>query len=418
LHPPFPRDFGEEGSGGTISIDIRQVPIRDVPERIKKPQEDIGIWISKKNLDHVKTWNGKFNLAIGMNRQLFDKLECNLHVTEYNETGWAYPIKEEDGYLLKVHLHHSPRNVGTVRIFAPRNFDYKTIFQDAYFKIFHFLTPEEHQILLNAMFNEDTGTKMYYVELANAIGPKKTVDEKLKGARLSCHMNDGNGGKTWVDVVIDYSKGPEIEFKGKEQPTRLTRDITVDPLKMADSIMSMNNHLTSNQRLLFEGISENGQSLQLIQKNIDINHQETSADISELSAQVFGLDIGLSSHQAKSNKILKSILKSCETNAINVGQTALLIDETSQTIVEKIGNKVDDLDLDINSGLNVLGSKIDKIDEKMDRQLMEIKQVIETEFKETKERIKNYFYLILKKVDNIPGLTIRELVTHLEMPRT
>lgn len=433
VHPPSPADFIEVETGDIVSSDIQEIPFPEVAKKIKKPQEEIGIWISKKNLDHVKTWNGKYDLNIIEHRNLFNKLEEHFQM-KYNETGWAYPVKEEDGYLLKVHVHQNPRNIGTIRFIAPRSFDYQTLFQGAYFKIFNFLTPEEHQVLLEGVLNEETGSKLFYIELANAIGPKKIVDKKLKGAKLSCRIREGAGGKTWVDVQIDYSdpSAPEIEFKGKHEPTALTRDLVVDAFKVADSIMGMKKQIVNNQHHISEkmdvmgnGVYENGQVLQLLQNKINFNQQEILADISELNNQYFGLDIKTDINHVETrqafkglNKGLIGISRGLQGVTNNLQGNLIFLDKGFQDLKDHFDMNISGIDEEFSIGLHDISSKIDVVSEKIDKNQAELKAILNKEFKNASFRIKNALYLILRKIDMEPGITIKKLQAELSIPRS
>ncbi|MFW9973262.1 MAG: hypothetical protein ACFFDF_23965, partial [Candidatus Odinarchaeota archaeon] len=433
---------------------IENIPLRDIIERIEKRKADFGIWISKKGLDHMRTWNGKYDLNDEQDLVFFKRLESHFNITKYSDSGWAFPIKDEDGYLLKVHMHRNDmkgdiekiieNRIGSLRIFVERHFDPETIFQENYFKIFNFLTMEEHKRLLDAMVDEQTEYPLYQVHLENAGGPKKIVDETFKGAHLSCYVHDGSGDKTWVEVIVDYSmdQQPKFEFKGKEAPTRALRDLVVDAVRTGDSIMQMKTTLRKDHRIQSEklelanqNIYNTGQMVQLLQKDLMNFHQENLAEISEVQAKLFGMDIGMNVNQVQINNNLIE-LYNISNKAIeelqNINQTIeQTITEESIDIQETLKEKTDLIIEGQDEIINCVETSKNEIIKKQEEKHLELKQelseisqkvdelhtFIDKHFKTLKKERRNYLYLILENINRSRELTITEILDTVFLPR-
>jgi len=431
-HPPSPLDRGFPPS--TLHPeDSRILPPDRAKISLKKGKESFGIWISTNKLDHARTWIGKYDLDDPEVNAIWEKLEKNLKVN-YNNTGWAYPIREKDGYILKVHVHKNNfRNIGTVRIFVERHFDLMTIFQDNYFRIFDFFTPEEHGLFLNALEDEATKNPLFYVELANAMGPKSIVDDKFKKAHLKCYLHDGLGKKTWIDVEIDYSiRQPEIEFRGPFFPTSNLRDVVVEPGKYVDSVLFMNSNIMGKFRCqgrildeINENVSSNGQVLLQVSSKLDyvynditglLTKQEILQDLHFLNLESYlkgtfnqGIAIlnGVNQNVGLLGQSLQNLFGFVDAGFGEIRETVSsqvepIIDSLSLTVQkqEETHEKIDELRKDVIKRLDDLEASL--------------KETLRKELSELRKAHFNNLYLVLKAIKDLPGATSREIVEALK----
>ena len=410
-HPPSPLDH-DVGVSTPILEDVSLMPPDRARQKLPEGKEDFGIWISTNKLDHVHTWNGKFNITDPEEGSLWTILERELN-PEYNSTGWAYPIREEDDYLLKVHLHRNGyRNIGTVRIFIERFFNPEIIFQENYFRLFHFFTPEQHKLFLQELKDEVTNNPLFYVELANAIGPKHVVDEQFKKAHLKCYMHNGHGGKSWVDIAIDYSLNrPEIEFKGPYLPTSNLRDIVVEPGKYVDSVLFMNDNITrrfrqqdNNLDLISSNLYSNGQILQQIPQQLDFVYNDIAG---LLTKQEILQDL----HFVNLEEYLKGSFKRSIRVLNGMNNNIGLLGHSLKHFYNFVDAGLDTVKVEVSDQLNTLQENIDNQfrDLKSD-----LKDFITREFSTFRKDFVNNLYLVLKAIHEVPEITSRELISQLK----
>lgn len=441
---PHPSAKNEEEAGSPQERDIRDTPIKEACSRIKQVQETFGIQVSKTALDHSIEWFGKFNLNDKDEGPVFAKLEQGLKV-EYQNNTWAYPIKDEDGYLLKVHVQkNTKRHLGTVRVFVARQFDIESVFQENYFEVFHFFSIREHAVFLSELRDRKTEEfifklfsreeeeavreeirrildeleakkedqigepllkEQYKVELANAIGPRYIVDNLLKGAHISCELCDGAGGKDWVDCTVDYSLGfPEIEIKGKKFQSSLLRDWFVDGAKLADSICTMNQNLRNDHRKISKKLNvigsevhSNGQVLLQVQEGmeriengnteiltaLDMNHQESKQHFDTLIESV---------QQTSQN---------LKTTSDNLGQSLILIRngfEGVENLKEQNTHIMFTGDCIFSNTEDII-SKIDNLDKNINQRFDSLQDLITTKFEDSRKDFQVSLKKTLKKIE-------------------
>jgi len=410
-HPPSPLDHDVEPSSQILE-DVRLISPDRAKQKLPEGKEDFGIWISTNKLDHVHTWNGKFNLTDPEEGSLWTILEREFN-PEYNATGWAYPIREENDYLLKIHLHKNTyRHIGTVRIFIERFFNPEIIFQENYFRIFHFFTPEQHKSFLEELQNEKNNNPLFYVELANAIGPKHVVDEKFKKAHLKCYLHNGKGGNAWVDITIDYSLNrPEIEFKGPYLPTANLRDVTTEPARFVDSVLFMeanhqrrNRQLSSRLGVIDSNIYSNGQILQQIPQQLDFVYNDIAG---LLTKQEILQDL----HFVNLEEYLKGSFKSSIGVLNGMNNNIGLLGHSLKHFYNFVDAGLDTVKVEVSDQLNTLQENIS--DQFRDLK-SDLKDFITKEFSTFRKDFVNNLYLVLKKIHDLPEITSRELISKLK----
>lgn len=450
---PHPIVIGEQEEGEVIVDDIRVIPINEVAERISEPIERFGIWISKIDLDHVITWNGKYDLTDERYLELFGKIEENLNV-EYGKNTWAYPIQKNDGYLISVALqkkrHSAERYVGTIRVNIPRHFDPEIIFQEAYFRIFHFLDAEEHKLVLDELLDEETKDGLFYVELANAVAPEPIVRENFRKAKLECEMYNGAGGKTWVRVVIDYSLGkgkPEIEIKGQKVPSENLRDCIKNPVVYANSIVHMKNVLRKDNRIHLGMLQENGQVLVQVNEKMDAQKEQLESYSEKMEGyhdKVNVIDIKQDIIQVENrNNFLslkqhfRKVLQGIKNHSDDLGESVKYLDRDIQELKPYIDDVSYENAKEILNGVESFiqthkrenAQSFRNISEKIETLDFEIKKgfdtmkhfledIIKKEFSDFNTQLQNNLYLIVRKLHELPKITVNELLKEVDIPRS
>ena len=450
-HPIADREFEQSFQYGR---DVREIPSYDAIRKINQKKEDFGIWISTNKLDHVRTWNAKFNFKEKEEKELFYKIEVGLGIVKYNTNKWITPIKKEDGYLLSIHLCKNLDNKkiqGTVRITIERGFNEDIIFQENFFRIFNFLNIIDYKLLLQLFIDEKKENPLFYVELANPIGPKVIIDEKFKKAHLRCFIHNGKGGRSWIETHIDYSlKIPESEFKGPWLPTANWRDATVEAAKYSDSILFMHSQnqkqfrqVNRDHDVLYNQGYKTGQSVSLIQKNM-ITHHDLLAETSEITAHINNLNLRYEIGTKWINNNLESIyrtnmrkIKAIQNMNNNLYSTIITESEDIQDLFK---NEIRENSIDIVSGLESIQKsnhkehqkdhkehqksiekiekKLDSIDKKLDSNFEILSEKLSKEFHSLKSNFKNTLYLLLRNESNNHEITISELKEKAKIPRT
>jgi len=480
-HPPFDALGGGLEAQGYEPPDVRLIPPKELSNRTLEVRALIGIWISKTNLDHVLRWNAKLDLAKEEERKLFVKLlmgfksERNTRNKErfhleghevdpeeclliQKNTGWIYPIQRKHGYCITVSIHESHETLnnvethtGTVRVMRRRNMDLQLIYEH-YMEIFDFLTPEEHQQILTNFYDErelgqEDRKHLFKIHLANAMGPEDVVDAKLKGAHVKIFLRNGYGEKSKVNVLVDYSKGPEIEVQGAARPSLTVRKLIADPVGAADSIAALDykinnsvinqNQMIQNQDVINEGLDmieaelyDANQYLTLLEKS-SITKTDLQAEISELEMllKMFGIQINISEISSRKNQenILKA-LRNIEDTLVEARDkpaeerelirktlaflmvSILNFESTVSENTETTSKRMEQLVIDISREASEEREAFrEEVLARLDRLESSIDQLINEELA-SKVQYKNALQLIIRQLHTLPGLTANELI--------
>jgi predicted ArsR family transcriptional regulator len=65
-----------------------------------------------------------------------------------------------------------------------------------------------------------------------------------------------------------------------------------------------------------------------------------------------------------------------------------------------------------------VNKKITKLDESINQKFDDLKEFVSSEFKETRIQVKNNLYLVLRKLQELPGATVKELTEELNLPKS
>ena len=275
-----------------------------------------------------------------------------------------------------------------------------------------------------------------YVHLANAIGPKKIIDEEFKKGHVACEIHDGKGGMTWIECVIDYSlKQPEIEIKGKSIPSSHVRDVVVDATKYTDSVLKMRQDLKKDNRQINSSLGyittqayDNGQSLCLIQEtqvkdsiNSEIFQQDIRSRLDIIKRQYPHLQEKLLEIQDYYEDFKTEIFYSHDVNSRQNAELKVYFIELIENVVKSIdinreGNEVTrksvensflDIAMEINNAKEHLSQKIDSVK-------LDLENILKQELRGFRKDVQNNLTLVLMNISRLQGLSTTQIINHLE----
>lgn len=428
---PLPPNLGGRGSEPIESKELTDIPIDHVPDVIQKRKDDFGIWISQEALRHFKTMCCHLEPA----GSLFGKIENHFVGEPYSSNGWANPIKNEDRDQRGLTFSMGFTKGGYLRLYlSNKNKDYEKFFGDL-FDIFGFLEKEELIEFLESLILEER-REQCFIHDAREIGPKKTIDEKFKGAHVKINQVKWFGDDTY-DVRIDYSKrdSPHIEAEGPQA-------IVGNFMKVIDGDPEFTANLSDIRELSYrtrdkvhENFSGIGQLSSLVMNN--------SQQVHDIGGKLFGLEILQESNQIELMKFLKqNLIPELET-LIQQGEEGSLERRTiRQAFIRVIAilmnfdtnlnNKIDhrangvedlvistsnDLHRNIDATKTHISSKLDNLDKSISSKFDNLRQLVLGEFQNLKFRTKNGLYVIMQKLDQAPGLTAKAMAKELQIPQ-
>lgn len=420
-----------ESPGTANSIPIEEEPIENIIKRVNRGKELFKIWISTNKLDHRNIWSAKFDFRNPKENNLFKKIELGFNIRKYNTNSWAFPIKEEHGFLMKVHVS-KPKNKqkGSVRVFLERNFNNEIIFQENYFKIFSFLNIIEHQQFLELLFYEKNNNPLFQVELANAVGPKKIIDEQFKKSCLNCYIENSIGSKSWIQVEIDYSlkTQPEIEIKGAKTPSENLREVITDALQYTNSVMGMHHSNQKKSELILRKINDVHQYLIQIKKD-NFTKQDLESEFSEIQILIENIytsqkiqNVQIIQLQNHYNKLFEQHLESrareleqrykeLETIKIMGNNIESTILESNDRLGDLIKNKFDENNSDLLNGINsFIKNSENKIIDKINNTEKKLRETIN----KRQKRIHENLFLVKKIIRNFEETNIKNIIRSIQ----
>ena len=236
-----------------------------------------------------------------------------------------------------------------------------------------------------------------------------------------------------VEVKIDKSTGPyEIEFRGSEGPTRRLQDVTVRAFETVQSLGNIEFLLDSNLQIgsaTNELAHNNNSLLQTLQQQI-VSKEDILVEFSELDGRLFNLDIKTDILHVDLKQDLRELFKSIKSNSDNLGIFIQLFDEGLQELKEKYKDVIFENIEPLVDGLssvnqNVIKSKseitkeikngVKEIREDIKKVSDNLREIIDSNFKSLRAQFKNNLYLLLKKLDKLPGVTAKNLSNELKV---
>jgi len=429
------------------------MPLSRVVDEIQGEIYKKGIYISKHCEEHFKTLNAKFDLDRNdQDKTIYRKIEEHFNV-EYDKYLKTTPISKEKQAELGICFTVQMTQKGTLIIWIKKRFKDVETFIEHYYRVFDFLEYEEHGRLLDLFYIQAESRKAFdYIHLTNKIGPKPTIDKYWKGAHVKVQYCTLKTGKKVINAKIDYSDPhePELEIEGPEAESKNLRDILIKP---AETLPTINNigkwsldarnntkDLKFQNEKLFDQVGSNGQVLQLMQKNAENYHLESLSTISEIDARIFNIDIktdiqhldlkGKLEYLKKQFPQLKEALLETYSNQslehsrireslVNLIVQILNLDTNLQGNLTQIDNSIQQVFLDTSATIHDAKDEIIKtVNKTINERFDSLEDYLQEEFESVKFRVKNSLYLILRKIDKLPGLTMDDLQEKMRLPRT
>jgi len=191
---------------------------------------------------------------------------------------------------------------------------------------------------------------------------------------------------------------------------------------------------------IFDQVENSGQLLQLMQKNVDNYHLESLSTMSELDARIFNLDIKSDiQHLDLQGKLqflkrqfpqLREVFLETYSNQslehskireslVNLIVQILNLDTNFQDNLTQIDNSIQQVFLDTSATIHDAKEEIiQTVNKTINERFDSLEDYLQDEFESVKFRVKNSLYLILRKIDKLPGLTIDDLQEKMDLPRT
>ncbi|MFW9971719.1 MAG: HTH domain-containing protein [Candidatus Odinarchaeota archaeon] len=379
------------------------------------------IWISKSDRDHNKDCLGQLD----PNGKVFQKLIKSFNLTFSNPNGWETIIYKKEG----LYFSWSVNKNGYIRFWIN---DYLS--WELFIKLLHeklqvcSYTPDEFKEFIEVL-EDNEKKKLFYLETANVIGPREVIEREFNKACLVYQQVYFNGLYLPVVVKIDKSKGPyEIEFQGAEGPTKRLQDLTVRDVETVQSLGVME----FKQDSMLQLASANNQQLVLLQKNI-LPKQDLLGELSLIDIKGDIRNIIL---EEKLNEVLKGFPKLKETiisldsesseDRVKIREVLanlivqlLNLDSNIQDNLNETKSSVESAFIDTSNHIynakEEIVQKIESSVETINTNLDNLQKYISKEFKQTNNRIKNNLYLTLRKMDNMPEITARQLSEELNV---
>jgi DNA-binding MarR family transcriptional regulator len=435
------------GQGKAFYNNIKSKPLDEVVEAIEGPIREKGIYISKHSQAHFSKLMAKFDLTKKEDIEIYDKIELNLK-PQYNKFRWAWPIGEEEQARLGICFSIQMNQTGSFIVHIKKGFKDVETFLKHYYATFNFLSAEEHARVIDLFYIHKTQEKAFdYVHLANKIGPKQVIDKEWKGARVKVKYQDLKEGTKAIQVYIDYSDPdePEIEIEGPIIPSTNLRDILVTPDEVMPTINNMglwsletrNNareiktdttEIKTKVSVIQETLEENWQVLELLQEN-QLSRQEFLMEVSELEIKldqkILELDVKGDLNFIEIKKHFRQVLQGVLNNSKNIEEFLLSTNKEIENLEQNLNNSIYDNIEPVITGQQIISQKVDavnkkitKLDESINQKFDDLKEFVSSEFKETRIQVKNNLYLVLRKLQELPGATVKELTEELNLPKS
>lgn len=408
-----------------VSVGHSELDLSALYKWLEEKKWEYCIWISKDDRDHNKNCQGQMDLE-GV---AFKKLVKGYGLTFSNQNGWETIIYNKDGLYFSWSINKN----GICRFWINDNLSWELFFRLLHqrLKVCN-LTNKELKELIECLKDQEK-SKLFLLETANLIGPREIIERDFNKACLIYKKAYFDGLYLPVEVKIDKSTGPyEIEFKGAEGPTRRLQDVTVRAFETVQSLSSMEFLIDSNLQISSatnELTHSNQGVLQSLQQQI-ISKEDVLVEFSELDGRLFNLDIKTDIQHVELRQDFKNLLKGVKNNSDNLGEAIILLDKGIQELKKNYDDVIFENIEPVIVGLssvnqNVIKSKteitkeikngVKEIRKDIKKVSDNLKEIIESNFKALRVRLKNNLYLLIRKLDTLPGVTAKELSNELKL---
>ena len=406
-----------EGESGDY-VRMCELPIDYIPELMRGREDYFGIWISKVALRHFESL--KCRLAV--DGDIFLKIE-RYFVPEWGEysdkNSRVTPITNEKREELGICFSVQFTRLGFIQLHLSSGEDIEYFMTD-FFRIFkEILSDEETEEFLDALMLERLDKRAFYVHEARHMGDKKVVDEKFKGAHIK--INDVFWfGKTKYDARIDYSEPmqPHIEAEGPQPQVSNFMEL-VDGFPKGVRTLSEMRELSYRTR---DKVGDIYAGVGHLSHQVCVNHQDSMQYLSEIDAKqhirTLQQEIGIAGLKSSHNHLHTKIdTLYTHTTKSYEQTTAALYDVTSN--MKKIASGIGSIATIQTTVKEELHNHIDHRATQTEQLIIDTSNTIlerlTTSFTTISKRVKDNLFLLLRKLDQIPGQTAKELSRELNV---
>jgi len=437
--------MGSNGGNVLVSDKLVDQPFKDIPKILDKRKDEFEIWIGQEELIHFKRLQCQF----GPTDPIFAKIEKYFNPA-YGKNGHFTPIDNKKRDELKLCFSVQITRTGYVILYL-KNEDVEQ-FGKNFFTVFKEGCKLENEEIVKFLelfkaSNEEKAFQAQYIHDAREIGPKKVVDKMFKGAHVRIKEVHSFTKKEW-DAFIDYSDPfhPHIEGTGPADQVKNFMDLISGVPEIVSGLTKID-HVVDR---IYSVVNTNKWGVGELSRLSKNNHQDQLSYLSEIEAtnnnrslQTQILLTGLSDQENKNYKLnLETISEIREYNdfakdsfdkiikpttmlarssrriALNMSRLATNLGKTNEILQTSWENAIDTIEHRSNQTEQLIIDSsreiIDKIDSKIDALKITIKEIVSTEINSRSEALKLNLELILKKLNELPGLTTKELIKELQ----
>lgn len=422
-----PKKKAKSNDTSEVSLGHSKLNLSALYKWLEEKKWSYCIWMSKLNRDHNINPMGRLD----PDGVTFTKLINGLGLTFSNTNTWENVIGKKDG----LYFSFSCNKYGCLRFWINEYLSFDKFFELLQEKLKCCnLTTEEFKEIIECL-EDDEKKKLFLLETANLTGPRDIIKEKFNKACLIYKKVSFNGLYLPIKVKIDKSKGPfETEFIGPYTPTRLLQDVTVNSVEVVESIGVLDSKLDSCLQIGFannEHAEKTEKSIVNIESSLGSMQQlvmpreEVLVEFSEIDGRLFNLDIKTDIQHAETKTHFIDVLKASRNNANNISELIELLEQEIPELKVNFKEVIFENIEPVIAGQRVISEKIEDTKNKIDdlknivsEKFESLQEYLSKEFQDVKIKNKNAFYLIVRKLHQIPGLTVSEILDELNVSKT
>jgi hypothetical protein len=212
------------------------------------------------------------------------------------------------------------------------------------------------------------------------------------------------------------------------------QDITSRAVEVVESMGVLDFKLNSELQVSLsnnELLEKHGKKIVEVETGIEqlqqqiVGKDEFKIEATELEGQLLNLFVENDVYQLEQRthftNLLKASLKNAKTAQLNAENIIDLI-KTLEREFPELKNNIEQIVYDniepIVSGQQALVQKIDNLNTSIKKEFDTLKEFVSSEFKETRIQVRNNLYLVLRKMQELPGATVKELTKELNLPKS
>ena len=416
----IPKKKAKSNDPSEVSLGHSKLNLSALYEWMGKMKWSYCIWMSKLNRDHNINPMGQLN----PNGKTFTKLINGLGLTFSNQNTWENIIGKKDG----LYFSFSATKYGFLRFWINEHLSWEKFFELLQEKLKCCnLTTEEFKEIIECL-EGDEKKKLFLLETANITGPRDIVEKNFNKACLIYKKVYSDGLYLPVKVKIDKSKGPhETEFIGPYKPTRTLQECTVNPLAVTEGIgyldskldstlqvsLINNEHLEKTEKSIINIESSLGSMQQLV-----IPKERVLVEFSEVNGRLFNLDIKTDIQHVEVKTHFRDLLKASLNNSNNISELIALLEQEIPELKINFKEVIFENIEPLFAGQRLITEKIDDLSGVISEKFESLQEYLSKEFNDVKIKNKNALYLIVRKLHQIPNLTVSEMLSELNVSKT